>query len=54
MSGYNRVGNQVAYWRQNRDASLAKGGVDTRVEKSGEGVAGEGAEEYEGDNGIVD
>lgn len=48
------VGDEVAERSGDADATLAKLGVNLRVEDGGRGVAGEGCKKDERDNGVIE
>lgn len=52
MDGEDDVGDHVAGGRHDGDAALAERHMDAGVSEGGDGVAGEGGEEDEGDDGV--
>lgn len=54
MQGEGDEGYEVADWRHDGDASLAEFHVDAGVGECGDGVACEGGEEDERDDGVAE
>lgn len=54
MGGQGGKGNDVAYWTHNGNSALAESDVDAGIGECGDGVAREGGEEDERNDGVTE